>query len=476
MIWSWEYITKLLVPCEILIITKLLFCFITFPNNLSLYTILSIIIKTIFSSPITVFSLFLFINWFTYYAYLVYFIIISSSSIYSDVYKLIHFGITYQVPFTLDNIELFIYTYTSTLYFLELLNIDECIYDINCCLLLFISFRLYSYLNCWQILRLSNKFYTNLLDTHLFSFLTFYSIYLLWLFTVSFYIGSQIFIKISTFLPNTILCTSIFLLIIHINLILTSIKFLILPIKNYYLYKKISTLSLLMKIISFITILLYSSWKFYLSETSLTFLGYAEIPSHVIFLTVIFCLLYTHEKLLPLLNIELFPIHTTTFLSSEYCSLCILPLYRPIILSSSLTYNSTSECQHLLHVSCATIAKLISFPCLRCSEESFIFIQETNNISVDFDESQYNCVDTSEYESSSLLEDSSSNSSVYDDKDIDLNVYLNLDHFKNGKIGRTIRRLDGSDTSSSSIYDQSSIDSKHYDYDYFNYESEISNL
>ncbi|CAH8530432.1 unnamed protein product [Heterobilharzia americana] len=246
MIWSWEYITKLLVPCEILIITKLLFCFITFPNNLSLYTILSIIIKTIFSSPITVFSLFLFINWFTYYAYLVYFIIISSSSIYSDVYKLIHFGITYQVPFTLDNIELFIYTYTSTLYFLELLNIDECIYDINCCLLLFISFRLYSYLNCWQILRLSNKFYTNLLDTHLFSFLTFY---------------------------------------------------------------------------------------------------------------------------------KLFPIHTTTFLSSEYCSLCILPLYRPIILSSSLTYNSTSECQHLLHVSCATIAKLISFPCLRCSEESFIFIQ-----------------------------------------------------------------------------------------------------
>ncbi|VDQ14104.1 unnamed protein product [Trichobilharzia regenti] len=55
--------------------------------------------------------------------------------------------------------------------------------------------------------------------------------------------------------------------------------------------------------------------------------------------------------------------------------LCSLPLFRPIILPSSVTSNSKNDCQHLLHTECLKVLELISFPCLRCCADSCIFLQ-----------------------------------------------------------------------------------------------------
>ncbi|CAH8848693.1 unnamed protein product [Trichobilharzia szidati] len=504
MITSWECLAKLLVPCEILIVIKLLFCLVSFSDfYLSLSSLPSILNEVILSSPITVFSLFLLMNWASYYAYLIVYIIISSSSVYSDVYKLFHFGISYQVPLTLDNIELFTYTYTSTLYFLRLLNTDESSFGIISCLLMFCSLRLHRFAVCWLTLRLSNNpFIRLMLDTHLLFSLAAYGLYLLWLFSMCFYFASYILTGMTTLMPNTILCTSIFLLLVHVHLILTDVKLFILPMKiNLQYNKTISSLFLSIEIINFILILAYTSWKFYLSETSLLHLGYAEISSHVIFLTVIFCLLYIYEKLLPLIQLEFFGIDNTTttkissssscsissMLSSNYCGLCSLPLFRPIILPSSVTSNSNNDCQHLLHTECLKVLELISFPCLRCCADSCTFLQDNNNVvSEGFDSYIAYSGDSN---TSSFFEDSSTSSSVYDDKDVDLSVYLNLDQLNGGKIGRTLRRLDGSGSSSSSLSVSSSLsssiqypasmmsDSRHWSYDhYLNYDSDISNL
>ncbi|VDQ17283.1 unnamed protein product [Trichobilharzia regenti] len=70
-----------------------------------------------------------------------------------------------------------------------------------------------------------------------------------------------------------------------------------------------------------------------------------------------------------------------------------------------------------------------------------------------------------------------------------MSVYLNLDQLNGGKIGRTLRRLDGSGSSSSTLSLSSSLsssfqypasmisDSRDWSYDhYLNYESDISNL
>lgn len=487
MIWSWEYISKLLVPCEILIATKLIFRFFSFPFLFFPHnTASSFLIDSIFSSPITVFSLFVIINWLSHYFYLLCFIIISSRSIRSDVWKLIRSGITYKVPFTLSNIELFVYTYTSTLYFLGLLNENESVFGVICCFLMFISLSLYKCILSWQVLRLSNDpFVRLLLDARLPLCLSFYGLYIIWLFSVCFYLGSHVFTKVPTFIPNTILCTGIFLLQVHISLILVSVKLMILPIKKYTMCRMIAALFLLMEGISFFLILSYSAWKFYLSESSLVFLGYAEIPSHVIFLTIIFCLLYLYENLLPLIRLELFSTDKIIILPSDSCSLCTLPLFRPSIFSSDVTLNFKSECQHLMHMSCAQVAQLILFPCLQCSIES---VHDVTNSPMDFDKSPLNRADSETSNLSSFLEDTSSNSSIYDDKDVDLSVYLNLNHFNKGKVSRTLRRLDESDSSLSSVFgddddddgdvdnDVLSTDSADWNYNYPYYESDISNL
>ncbi|CAH8499033.1 unnamed protein product [Schistosoma turkestanicum] len=472
MIWSWSCIAKLLVPCEILLVTKLIFCLISFQHCLSSFSATSsFLIECIFSSPITVFSFFLVMNWLSYYFYLISFITISSQSIYSNVCKLIHCGITCQVPFTLSNIELFVYTYISTLYFLGLLNEKESVFGVICCFLMFFSLCLYRCVLSWKVLRLSNnRFVRFLLDARLPVCLSLYGLYITWLLSVCFYLGSHIFTKISTFIPNTILCTGIFLLQVHISLILASFKLLILPpVKSYSLYRMISMLFLSMEGISFLLILSYSAWKFYLSESSLVFLGYAEIPSHVIFLTVIFCLLYIYENLLPSIRSELFSTdNITTILPSDSCSLCTLPLFQPSILTSDIAINSNGECSHFMHVPCAQISQLILFPCLQCSVESVICVQDTttnSSNSMNFNEFHLNYANSEVSNLSSSLEESSSNSSIYDDNDIDLSVYLNLNHFNKAEVNRTLRRLDGSSSSLFSIEDDEDDDDGDVDND-----------
>ncbi|CAH8550020.1 unnamed protein product [Schistosoma margrebowiei] len=483
MIWSWNSIAKLLVPCEVLLVTKLIFCLLSFPKCLFSYSAaLSSVIGCIFSSPITVFSFFLVMNWLSYYFYLLVFITISSRSIYSDICKLIYVGITCKVPFTLSNIELFIYTYTSTLYFLGLLNEKESVFGVICCFLVFFSLCLYRCVLSWKVLRLSNNHFVRLLlDARLPTSLFLYGLYITWLFSVCFYLGSHIFTRMSTSVSNTILCTGIFLLQVHVSLILASIKLLILPVKSCSLYRIISTSFLSMEGISFLLILSYSAWKFYLSESSLVYLGYAEISSHVIFLTVIFCLLYVYEKLLPSLQSELFSMDKITILPPDSCSLCTLSLFQPSILTSDVTLNFSGECQHLMHTSCAQISESISFPCLRCSIESFSCVQDSNNNSAIFNELHSNYADSEVSNTSNSLEESSSNSSIYDDKDVDLSVYLNFDQFNKNNVSRTLRRLDGSSSSLFSVDDDVdndvlSTDSAEWNYNNPSCESDISNF
>uniref|UniRef100_A0A3Q0KGV8 RING-type domain-containing protein n=1 Tax=Schistosoma mansoni TaxID=6183 RepID=A0A3Q0KGV8_SCHMA len=483
MIWSWNSIAKLLVPCEVLLATKLIFCLLSFPKCLFSYSVtLSFVIGCIFSSPITVFSFFLVMNWLSYYFYLLVFITISSRSIYSDICKLIYLGITCKVPFTLSNIELFIYIYTSTLYFLGLLSEKESVFGVICCFLIFFSLCLYRCVLSWKVLRLSNNHFLRLLlDARLPACLSLYGLYITWLLSVCFYLGSHIFTRTFISVPNTILCTGIFLLHVHVSLILASIKLLILPVKSCNLYRVISTSFLSMEVVSFLLILSYSAWKFYLSESSLMHLGYAEISSHVIFLTVIFCILYVYENLLPSLQLELFSMDRITILPSDSCSLCTLPLFQPSILTSDVTLNFSGECQHLMHMSCAQISESISFPCLRCSAESFICVQDTNNNSVIFNELHSSYANSEVSNTSNSLEESSSSSSIYDDKDVDLSVYLNSDQFNKSNISRTLRRLDGSSSSLFSVDDDVdndvlSTDSAEWNYNNPSYESDISSF
>lgn len=114
----------------------------------------------------------------------------------------------------------------------------------------------------------------------------------------------------------------------------------------------------------------------------------------------------------------------------------------------------------------------------------FIFIfwfTDANNNSAIFNELHSNYADSEVSNTSNSLEESSSNSSIYDDKDVDLSVYLNFDQFNKSNVSRTLRKLDGSSSSLFSVDDDVdndvlSTDSAEWNYNNPSCESDISNF
>ncbi|VDP73742.1 unnamed protein product [Schistosoma curassoni] len=104
-----------------------------------------------------------------------------------------------------------------------------------------------------------------------------------------------------------------------------------------------------------------------------------------------------------------------------------------------------------------------------------------NNNSAIFNELHSNYADSEVSNTSNSLEESSSNSSIYDDKDVDLSVYLNFDQFNKSNVSRTLRKLDGSSSSLFSVDDDVdndvlSTDSAEWNYNNRSCESDISNF
>lgn len=414
----WDYVSSLIVPFQFVLFFKFIVLFVYNLDSLdSFYSFTSFLTMVLFSSPISLIALILLLNWFAHFIYLFFIVLLLCPCISFEAWRLFYLGFISQIPLSLDFIELFMYIYIGIVYILGLLVTNEAVFELKACLLIFVAFRLNHLIRCWQFSVCKPKYdvFTMIfclnyglfghLQELMFYFFVFIlsSFCLIWPVTISIILGMKLYFEFDLLAFNTIGSVTILLFLIHIHLSLFTIRIFIVnkfiksssPIcfnnKDHCMRKLIFLFVILIESLLFMSVFVYASTKFYLSELFLTSTGYAKISSHVIFSTIFFCLIYLYQELWPELvclwklvvmmnhwnyhfnryhRLVDWSIFDSTSVHNR-CGLCLLPVFRAYFDSVFITHSPLLNCLHFFHQSCANVCGLLSLPCLQCEQDNF---------------------------------------------------------------------------------------------------------